>query len=58
MRIIPRLHEDLNEEWISDKARFSYDGLKSQRLMEPMVRKEGQLQPASWMEALNAIKKA
>ena len=58
MRIIPRLHEDLNEEWISDKARFSYDGLKSQRLMEPMVRKEGQLQPVSWMEALNAIKKA
>ena len=58
MRIIPRLHEDLNEEWISDKARFSYDGLKSQRLLEPMVRKEGALQPASWMEALNAIKKA
>lgn len=38
MRILPRLNEEVNEEWISDKARFSYDGLKRQRLNSPMVR--------------------
>lgn len=37
MRILPRLNEEVNEEWISDKARFSYDGLKRQRLNSPMV---------------------
>ena len=58
MRIIPRLNEEINEEWISDKARFAYDGLKHQRLLEPMVKnEEGRLKPASWMEALNALKK-
>ena len=36
MRILPRLHEDVNEEWISDKTRFAYDGLKRQRLANPM----------------------
>ena len=38
MRVIPRLNEDINEEWISDKTRFSYDGLKRQRLTEPYVK--------------------
>ena len=38
MRIIPRLNEEINEEWISDKTRFSYDGLKRQRLTKPMIR--------------------
>jgi len=38
MRILPRLNEDVNEEWISDKTRFSYDGLKRQRLTSPMIR--------------------
>ncbi|XP_064401362.1 NADH-ubiquinone oxidoreductase 75 kDa subunit, mitochondrial-like [Halichondria panicea] len=53
MRILPRLNEDINEEWISDKTRFAYDGLKSQRLTVPMVKNEsGQLTEASWEEAL------
>ena len=42
MRIVPRLHEDINEEWLSDKARFAYDGLKKRRLDVPMVRRERQ----------------
>lgn len=55
MRILPRLHEDINEEWISDKARFSYDGLKTQRLDRPMIRQKGRLVEASWDEAYSAI---
>jgi NADH-quinone oxidoreductase subunit G len=55
MRILPRLHEDVNEEWISDKTRFAYDGLKRQRLDTPYVRRDGKLQPASWDEAFEAI---
>jgi len=52
MRILPRLNEQVNEEWISDKARFSYDGLKTQRLNTPMVRdKEGVLVPIGWDKA-------
>ena len=55
MRILPILNEDVNEEWISDKARFVYDGLKTQRLDRAYIRKNGQLQPASWGEAISAI---
>jgi len=56
MRIIPRCNEDINEEWIADKARFSYDGLKRQRLTEPFVRgADGELAPASWSDALGAV---
>jgi NADH-quinone oxidoreductase subunit G len=55
MRILPRLHEDVNEEWLSDRSRFSYDGLKSQRLDTPYVRKEGKLVPVGWTEAFDAI---
>ena len=55
MRIVPRLNEDINEEWISDKSRFSYDGLKKRRLDVPMVKRGGKLQPASWREAFEAI---
>ena len=55
MRVLPRLNEDVNEEWISDKTRFSYDGLKKRRLDVPMVKKDGKLQPASWQEALSAV---
>lgn len=58
MRILPRLCEDINEDWLSDKARFSYDGLKNQRLDRPYVRVKGKLQPASWDEAFAAIGKA
>jgi len=52
LRILPRLHEDINEEWISDKSRFIWDGLKRQRLDRPYIRKDGKLTPVSWDEAL------
>lgn len=55
MRVLPRLHEDVNEEWISDKTRYACDGLKRQRLDRPYVRKDGKLQPASWPEAFAAV---
>ncbi|XP_055494305.1 NADH-ubiquinone oxidoreductase 75 kDa subunit, mitochondrial [Leucoraja erinacea] len=56
MRILPRLNEDVNEEWISDKTRFAYDGLKRQRLTVPLVRNpKGQLISASWEEAMSRI---
>ncbi|AIL65950.1 NADH-quinone oxidoreductase chain 3 [Rickettsiales bacterium Ac37b] len=55
MRILPRLHEDINEEWISDKTRFAYDGLRVQRLDRPMLRKDGKLHTVSWYEALTAV---
>lgn len=56
MRILPRLHEDINEEWISDKTRFAYDGLKRQRLTQPMVKDEsGQLTPTTWEDALTRV---
>ena len=55
MRILPRLNEDVNEEWISDKTRFAYDGLRRQRLDTPYVRRGGALEPASWGDAFAAI---
>ena len=55
MRILPRLNEDVNEEWISDKTRFVWDGLKTQRLDRPYVRKDGKLVEASWAEAFDAV---
>jgi NADH-quinone oxidoreductase subunit G len=55
MRIVPRLHEDINEEWISDKTRFSYDGLKKRRLDVPMVKRDGKLRVAEWRDAFAAI---
>ena len=55
LRILPRLHEDVNEEWLSDKARFSCDGLTRQRLDQPYVRKEGKLQAVEWQEALALV---
>lgn len=55
LRVLPRLHEGVNEEWISDKARFSIDGLKNQRLDRPYVRVNGKLEPASWNQAFAAI---
>ncbi|MEQ8503706.1 MAG: NADH-quinone oxidoreductase subunit NuoG [Rhodospirillales bacterium] len=58
MRVLPRLNEDVNEEWISDKARYWVDGLKRQRLDRPYVRQKGKLKPASWDEAFAAIAKA
>jgi NADH-quinone oxidoreductase subunit G len=55
MRILPRVNEAVNEEWISDKTRHVADGLKTQRLDKPYVRINGRLQPASWNEAFAAI---
>ncbi|EAQ46124.1 NADH dehydrogenase gamma subunit [Roseobacter sp. MED193] len=54
MRILPRNNDGVNEEWISDKTRFVWDGLRRQRLDRPYVRVDGKLKPASWPEALNA----
>ncbi|MFN5036320.1 MAG: NADH-quinone oxidoreductase subunit NuoG [Bradyrhizobium sp.] len=55
MRILPRINEAVNEEWISDKTRHVVDGLRTQRLDRPYVRENGQLRPASWQEAFAAI---
>ncbi|NXA95890.1 NDUS1 oxidoreductase, partial [Melanocharis versteri] len=56
MRILPRLHEDINEEWISDKTRFAYDGLKRQRLTQPMIKNEkGVFVYASWEDVLARV---
>lgn len=52
MRIMPRLAEEVNEEWLSDKSRFVWDGLARQRLDRPFLRENGKLRPASWNEAL------
>lgn len=56
-RTLPRLHEEINEEWISDKTRFAYDGLLRQRLDKTYVRDQEtkRLRPASWEEALNVV---
>ncbi len=58
MRILPRVNDAINEEWISDKTRFVWDGLKNQRLDRPYVRHNGKLKPASWDEAFATIAKA
>ncbi len=55
MRILPRINEDINEEWISDKTRYVWDGLKRQRLDRPYVRKGKKLVEANWDEALNLV---
>ncbi|MEL7215857.1 MAG: NADH-quinone oxidoreductase subunit NuoG [Pseudomonadota bacterium] len=58
MRILPRNHDGVNEEWISDKTRFVWDGLKRQRLDRPYVRVDGKLKPVSWAEAFAAVAEA
>ncbi|CAH1648521.1 NADH-quinone oxidoreductase chain 3 [Hyphomicrobiales bacterium] len=55
MRILPRLNEAVNEEWISDKTRHVADGLRTQRLDRPYIRENGRLRPASWNEAFAVI---
>ncbi|MBV8412421.1 MAG: NADH-quinone oxidoreductase subunit G [Alphaproteobacteria bacterium] len=55
MRVLPRLNDDINEEWISDKTRHAVDGLRFQRLDRPYVRKQGKLAEATWAEAFAAI---
>ena len=55
LRVLPRLNEDVNEEWISDKTRFACDGLRHRRLDQPWVRRSGKLEPATWPEAFAAV---
>jgi NADH-quinone oxidoreductase subunit G len=55
LRILPRVNDEVNEEWLADKPRFSFDGLKRRRLDRPWMRKDGKLVPASWAEAFGAI---
>jgi NADH-quinone oxidoreductase subunit G len=55
MRILPRINEAVNEEWISDKTRHVVDGLRTQRLDRPYVRENGKLRAASWQEAFAAV---
>ncbi|KAG8246551.1 NADH-ubiquinone oxidoreductase 75 kDa subunit, mitochondrial [Homalodisca vitripennis] len=58
LRILPRVNEDVNEEWLSDKSRFSYDGLKRQRLVTPMLKNSaGELVPVEWEDALVSVAK-
>ncbi len=55
LRVLPRINEDVNEEWLADKSRFAIDGLKRRRLDTPWVRRDGKLRKATWTEAFNAI---
>ncbi|TGJ63502.1 NADH dehydrogenase (ubiquinone) 78K chain precursor, 5-prime end [Orbilia oligospora] len=58
MRVLPRLNEDINIEWIDDKTRFACDGLKSQRLTTPLIKRENKFYPATWEQALAEIASA
>lgn len=55
MRILPRINEDINEEWLSDKGRFACDALTKQRLLQPQIRVDGALTPITWNTALVEI---
>ncbi|KAF8064860.1 Ndufs1, NADH-ubiquinone oxidoreductase 75kD subunit (775) [Lyophyllum atratum] len=55
MRVLPKMNDDINEEWISDKTRYAYDGLRTQRLTTPLIKEGDRFVPASWEEALSAI---
>lgn len=55
MRILPRVHEGINEEWLADRSRYVVDGLNVRRLDQPWLRENGKLRPASWTEALDAV---
>jgi len=59
LRVLPRINEEINEEWLSDKARFAYDGLKRQRLITPLLKNaKGELAAVEWEDALIAVSKA
>ena len=51
LRILPRTNDDVNEEWMADRGRFSFDGLKRRRLDRPWISQDGKLKPATWAEA-------
>jgi NADH-quinone oxidoreductase subunit G len=55
LRILPRVNDDVNEEWLADRARYCDDGLTRRRLDRPWLRVDGKLQPATWAEALAAV---
>ena len=55
LRVLPRINEDVNEEWLADKSRFALDGLKRRRLDTPWIRRDGKLVRATWPEAFAAI---
>ncbi|HLJ21240.1 MAG TPA: NADH-quinone oxidoreductase subunit NuoG, partial [Stellaceae bacterium] len=55
LRVLPRLNEDVNEEWLNDKSRFAADGLSRRRLDRPMVRQSGKLVEVEWRDAFEAI---
>ncbi|WP_017671020.1 NADH-quinone oxidoreductase subunit NuoG [Blastomonas sp. AAP53] len=55
LRVLPRVNDDVNEEWAHDKTRYAVDGLMRRRLDKPFVRRDGKLVPASWAEAFQAI---
>ncbi|CAG8569146.1 10883_t:CDS:2 [Paraglomus brasilianum] len=55
MRILPRINDEVNEEWISDKTRFAFDGLKRQRLTTPLIREGNKFVPATWDDAFNVV---
>ena len=57
LRILPRINDDVNEEWLSDKGRFMVDGLTRRRLDRPWLRRDGKLEAASWEEAFAAVAK-
>jgi len=58
LRVLPRINDEINEEWISDKTRYAEDGLNRQRLDRPYIRENGRLRAATWSEALEATAKA
>lgn len=55
MRVLPRLNDEINEEWISDKSRFACDGLKTQRLTTPLIRNGDRFETGTWDQALSTI---
>ena len=56
LRVLPRINEEVNEEWLADKGRFSYDGLKKQRLTVPLVKNaDGILEEVEWMVAISRV---
>ena len=57
LRILPRINDDVNEEWLSDKGRYQVDGLTARRLDKPWIRRDGKLVAATWQEAFAAVAK-
>ncbi|MBB4658556.1 NADH-quinone oxidoreductase subunit NuoG [Parvularcula dongshanensis] len=56
LRILPRVHDGVNEEWLADKSRFIWDGLRKRRLDKPFIREGGKLRAATWDEAFEVVR--